>query len=111
VLTASSLPSLAPIPTINLAAGRTRECAYCHSKGYSNHPGDNAIFIYRDTAERVANELKRKPIKAGRVCFCPSSDALQPVRAVLDESCRTMRVLLEAGVGVEFVTRGTVPGR
>jgi len=30
---------------------------------------------------------------------------------VLEETYQTMRVLLESGVGVEFVTKGTIPGR
>lgn len=111
VLTASSLPCLASIPTINITAGCAHDCAYCYTKGYSQHPGDNTVILYSDTAERVAGELKRKRRKPASVYFCPSSDPFQPVDEVLDESYRAMRVLLESGVGVEFVTKGVVPGR
>jgi DNA repair photolyase len=67
--------------------------------------------VYRDTAARVEKELARKRRWPAAVYFCPSCDAFQPVDAVLEESYRTMRVLLESGVGVEFVTKGTIPGR
>ena len=67
--------------------------------------------MYRDTAARVEKELARKRRRPAAVYFCPSCDAFQPVGAVLEESYRTMRVLLESGVGVEFVTKGAIPRR
>jgi DNA repair photolyase len=111
VLTASSLPCLASVPTINITAGCAHDCAYCYTKGYSQYPGDRTVVLYTDTAERVARELKRKRSKPRSVYFCPSSDAFQPRTEILDESYRTMRILLEADVGVEFVTKGDVPRR
>ena len=111
VLTASSLPCLASVPTINITAGCAHDCVYCYTKGYSQYPGDKAVILYIDTAERVARELKRKRARPRSVYFCPSSDAFQSIGKILDESYRTMRVLLEAGVGVEFVTKGTIPKR
>lgn len=111
VLTSSSLRCLASAVTINPAAGCAHNCAYCYIKGYSHYPGDNAIVLYQDTAERVAAELRSRRTKPAYAYFCPSTDAFQPVEAVLDECYRTMRILLESGIGVRFVTKGMVPDR
>jgi DNA repair photolyase len=111
VLTASSLPCLATVPTVNITAGCAHDCAYCYIKGYSHYPGDRSVVLYSDTADRVAQELNRKRSMPRSVYFCPSSDPFQPIAEVLKESYRTMRVLLGAGVGIEFVTKGVVPGR
>jgi DNA repair photolyase len=111
VLTSSSLRCLASAVTINPATGCAHNCAYCYIKGYPNYPGDHAIVLYQDTAERVAAELRSGRAKPACAYFCPSTDAFQPVEAVLDESCRTMRIRLESGVDVRFATKGVVPNR
>jgi DNA repair photolyase len=111
VLTPSGLACLAGVPTVNVSAGCAHRCVYCYGRGYSQYPGEDTVLVYRDTAARVAKELIRKRHRPAAVYFCPSCDAFQPVGAVLEESYQTMRVLLESGVGVEFVTKGAIPGR
>ena len=111
VLTPSGLACLAGVPTVNISSGCAHRCVYCYGRGYSQYPGEGAVLVYRDTAARVEEELARKRRRPAAVYFCPSCDAFQPVDAVLEESYQTMRVLLESGVGVEFVTKGTIPGR
>jgi DNA repair photolyase len=111
VLTPSALACLAGVPTVNVSSGCAHRCVYCYGRGYSQYPGEDTVLVYRDTAVRIEKELARKRRRPAAVYFCPSCDAFQPVDAVLEESYRTMRVLLEADVGVEFVTKGIVPGR
>ncbi len=110
-LTPSSLRCLSHLPTINMTAGCVHGCAYCYIRGYSQYPGDDAVVVYRNTAEQVARELKRKRKRPIAVYFCPSSDAFMPVQEVLDQSYRTMRLLLENDIGVQFVTKGAIPDR
>ena len=111
VLTPSGLACLAGVPTVNVSSGCAHRCVYCYGRGYSQYPGERTVLVYRDTAARVEKELARKRRRPAAVYFCPSCDAFQPVDAVLEESYRTMRVLLESGVGVEFVTKGAIPDR
>jgi DNA repair photolyase len=111
VLTPSGLACLAGVPTVNVSSGCAHRCVYCYGRGYSRYPGEDTVLVYQDTAARVEKELARKRRRPAAVYFCPSCDAFQPVNAVLEESFQTMRVLLESGVGVEFVTKGTIPGR
>jgi DNA repair photolyase len=108
-LTPSHLRCLAHLPTINMTAGCVHGCAYCYIRGYSQYPGDDAVVVYRNTAEQVERELGSKRKRPVAVYFSPSSDAFMPVEEVLDQSYRTMRLLLDRGIGVQFVTKGAIP--
>ena len=111
VLTPSSIPCLRGIPSINITEGCAHECAYCYTQGYSNYPGGDRVVLLENTAELVADELRRKRRLPKRVYFSPSSDAFQPLPEVQDVTFRTMSVLLEAGVEVAFLTKGVVGER
>ena len=111
VLTPSGLACLAGVPTVNISSGCAHGCIYCYTRGYSQYPGEASVRVYRDTAMRVALELARKRRPPVSVYFCPSCDAFQPIEAVLQQSYDTMAAVLGEGVGVEFVTKGAVPGR
>lgn len=111
VLTPSALACLSGVPTVNVSSGCAHGCIYCYGRGYSRYPGEGFVRVYRDTARRVAGELARKRRRPSSIYFCPSCDAFQPVEAVLDQSYAAMAAVLEAGVDVEFVTKGTVPAR
>ncbi|QQE13478.1 hypothetical protein JD969_08480 [Planctomycetota bacterium] len=95
VLTTSKLRCLSHLPTVNMTAGCMHGCAYCYIRGYAQYPGDEAVTVYRNTAEQVEHELQKK-IKRGKplpiaVYFCPSSDTFMPVDEVLEQSYKTMK--------------------
>lgn len=108
VLTPSALPCLRQVPTLNVTEGCALGCKYCYIQGYSHYPGSDRVIVYANLAELVAAELQRKRRKPRRVYFSPSSDAFQYLPQVQDVSLRTMKVLLEAGVEVAFLTKGFV---
>jgi DNA repair photolyase len=107
-LTPSSLTCLRHLATLNVTEGCALGCEYCYIQGYSHYPGGEHVIVYENLPEVVAAELKRKHRKPRRVYFSPSSDAFQYPPQVQDVSLRTMRVLLEAGVEVAFLTKGFV---
>ena len=111
VLTPSSLPCLRRIPTINITEGCALGCTYCYIQGYSHYPGVNRIVLFENTPELIAKELGRRRRKPRRVYFSPSSDAFQYLPQVQEVSFRAMTVLLSAGVGVSFLTKGFVTQR
>ena len=108
VLTPSSLPCLREVATLNVTEGCALGCKYCYIQGYSHYPGAERVVLYENLPELVAGELKRKRRKPRRVYFSPSSDAFQYPPQIQDVSLRVMRVLLEAGVEVAFLTKGFV---
>lgn len=111
VLTPSQLPCLADVPSFNLSLGCAHGCVYCYARSYSLFPGEGRVVVYRDTAERLVAELKRKRRKPTHVYFSPSTDVFQPVDTLLDMAYEIFSVLLEKGVGIAFVTKGRIPRR
>ncbi|PKL50895.1 MAG: hypothetical protein CVV39_00840 [Planctomycetes bacterium HGW-Planctomycetes-1] len=108
-LTPSGLRCLANLPTVNISAGCVHNCVYCYTKGYSIYPGDNSIEVYENMAEEIANEIKRKRKKPTAVYFCPSCDPFQLVPEVQQITFEVMKILLENDIGVQFVTKGSMP--
>jgi DNA repair photolyase len=96
------------VATLNVTEGCVLGCEYCYIQGYSHCPGAERVVLYENLPELVGEELKRKRSKPRRVYFSPSSDAFQYPPQIQDVSLRTMRVLLEAGVEVAFLTKGFV---
>jgi DNA repair photolyase len=111
VLTPSSLPCLRRIPTINITEGCALGCTYCYIQGYSHYPGANRVVLFENTPGLIAKELRRRRRKPRRVYFSPSSDAFQYLPQVQEVSFRSMALLLNAGVGVSFLTKGFVTQR
>jgi len=109
VLTPSQLRCLSKIPTINITAGCIHNCIYCYTKGYSQYPGDGKVILFDNTADKLKQELVRKRKKPQAVYFCPSCDPFQPVYEILAQTYKAMATLLEAGIGVQFVTKAVVP--
>ena len=109
VLTPSQLRCLSKIPTINITAGCFHNCIYCYTKGYSQYPGDGKVMLFNNTADKLKQELVRKQKKPQAVYFCPSCDPFQPVSQILEQTYKTMAILLEAGIGVQFLTKAIVP--
>ncbi len=109
VLTPSALACLSAIPTINLTAGCLHDCVYCYIRGYSNYPGESKIILYEDTLERLRNELGRRHTKPHAVYFSPSSDLFQPAPEVLELSHAVLDFLFSQGIGVAFLTKGSIP--
>ncbi len=109
VLTPSQLRCLSKIPTVNITSGCFHNCIYCYTKGYSQYPGDGKVILFDNTADKLRHELARKRTKPQAVYFCPSCDPFQPVPEILDQTYKTMVILLEAGIGVQFLTKAVVP--
>jgi len=109
VLTPSQLRCLSKIPTINITAGCFHSCIYCYMKGYSQYPGDGKVILFENIADKLKKELARKRKKPQAVYFCPSCDPFQPVLQILDQTYKAMATLLEAGIGVQFLTKAVIP--
>ncbi len=111
VLTPSSLACLAHVPTVNFTAGCAHECRYCYARGYLTHPGEGKVRFYTNTLAKLREELRRKRKKPNTVYFSPSSDPFQPVPEILNMAYDVFQFLLEAEIGVAFVTKGLIPAR
>jgi DNA repair photolyase len=109
VLTPSSLACLSHMPTINLTSGCAHGCIYCYTRGYSTHPGENKVVLYRNTLEKLKAELTRKKKRPYAVYFSPSCDLFQPLPEVLELGYQILEFLFSQGIGVAFLSKGIIP--
>ena len=111
VLTPSSLACLSHMPTINLTSGCAHGCVYCYTRGYSTHPGKDKVLLYRNTLDKLKEELAHKRKRPQAVYFSPSSDIFQPVPEVIELSYSVLELLLSKSIGIAFLTKGYIPDR
>ncbi len=110
VLSASSLMCFQKRAlTINPAIGCAHQCAYCYVRGYLAYPGDGRVDVYANLVEKIGRELPRKRKKPEVVFFSTACDAFQPVPQVLKTSYDIMRILLDNGIAISFLTKGSIP--
>jgi DNA repair photolyase len=109
VLTPSSLACLSHMPTINLTSGCAHGCLYCYTRGYSTHPGEDKVVLYRNTLDKLKEELAHKRKKPQAVYFSPSSDLFQPVPEVLELGYQILEFLFSQEIGVAFLSKGKIP--
>jgi len=94
--------------TINLTRGCPHRCIYCYARGYRNYPGDDRVLLYGNTVEKLRSELFRRRRLPQTVYFSSSTDAFGPYRLLQRMTYETMRMLLEHGVAVSFLTKGYI---
>lgn len=111
VLTKSSLACLSHIPTINLTSGCAHGCVYCYTRGYPSYPGESKVVIYSNILDKLKIELARKKEKPQAVYFSPSSDLFQPVPEVLELGYSILELLFSQGIGVAFLSKGSIPDK
>jgi|Deesub1362A_J573_1020465.scaffolds.fasta_scaffold00604_25 DNA repair photolyase len=100
---------LRDVPSINITRGCMHSCVYCYARGFTDAPPKGEVYLYRNLAERLERELERKRRIPLWVSFSTASDAFQDMDEVLKVTYACMRVLLERGIGISFLTKGRIP--
>ena len=111
VLTSSSLACLAHTPAINLTSGCAHACVYCYARGYSTYPRQGAVVVYKNTLEKLKNEILGKRTKPKKVYFSPSSDIFQPIPEVSELAYSVLSFLFSRGIDIAFLTKGFIPDK
>lgn len=112
VLKPAGFGCLENIPVINLTRGCGFYCVYCYANAYRSAPSKGIVYLYDNLLDLIRSEIdnprRRKP-KPLYVCFNTSSDCFQPNKEILKTACDLMRFFLERGIGVSFLTKGSIP--
>ncbi|MCX7794841.1 MAG: radical SAM protein [Thermodesulfovibrionales bacterium] len=109
VLKQPAFGCLKDVPSINITRGCIHGCLYCYARGFSYAPPEGELHIYQDTHKFLEKELDRKRRLPQWVSFSTASDAFQNVDEILEETYSCMKLLLERGIGISFLTKGTIP--
>ncbi len=99
--------------SLNVTMGCSFSCVYCYARGYRNAPLSSEVYLYANLPEKLHGEItnprRRRPIK--QVVLNTASDCFQPHPDILDTAFRVIKVLLESGAKVSFLTKGSIPDR
>jgi DNA repair photolyase len=109
ILKPSVFGCLKDTPSINITKGCMHSCVYCYARGFTDAPPKGEVYLYQNLPERLEKELDRKKKLPVWVSFSTASDAFQNMDEILDITYRTMKLLLERGIGISFLTKGFVP--
>ncbi len=103
-------PCTEGMAAVNLSEGCHYRCLCCPQK--LTHAKDEVVRLRYNLPSILRRELesrrRRDALPAG-ILFNTASDSFQPIEALQELAAESMRVTLEAGCELHFVTRGLVP--
>jgi DNA repair photolyase len=94
--------------SLNLLAGCVHRCAFCSIRAHSSYRGNEIVYLYADTAERLANELSAMRTLPRAVLISPATDPFPPNNVVQAAAVEVAGVLAGRGVDCWFMTRGFI---
>jgi DNA repair photolyase len=111
VFTPAHFGCLEGIPTLNITNGCLFQCTYCYARGYSQAPKTGEIQLYVNLPNLLEKELLRKKVIPQWVILNTSSDCFQYHPDILHITYEVIRILLDHGIGISFLTKGLIPRR
>lgn len=111
ILTPSQFGCLRGIPTLNITNGCIFRCTYCYARGYSRAPEAGQVELYVNLPDLLKSELSRKRKVPAWVILNTSSDCFQTHPDILDVTYEVIDLLLGRGIGISFLTKGSIPHR
>jgi DNA repair photolyase len=111
VLTPAHFGCLEGIPTLNITNGCLFQCTYCYARGYSQAPKKGEVYLYTNLPNLLEEELLEKRALPQWVILNTSSDCFQSHPDILHVTYRIIEILLDYGIGISFLTKGTISFR
>jgi DNA repair photolyase len=111
VLTSAQFGCLDGIPTLNITNGCIFECTYCYARGYSQAPRKGEVYLYANLPSLLKEELLRKKVIPQWVILNTSSDCFQQHPDIVNITYEVIRILVDRGIGISFLTKGLIPHR
>jgi DNA repair photolyase len=111
ILTPAQFGCLEGIPTLNITNGCIFQCTYCYARGYRQAPQKGEVDLYVNLPELLTDELLRKKQIPQWVILNTSSDCFQHHPDILNITYEVMRILIDRGIGISFLTKGFIPHR
>jgi DNA repair photolyase len=111
VLTPAQFGCLEGVPTLNITNGCIFECTYCYARGYTQAPRKGEVYLYANLPDLLREELARKKVLPQWVILNTSSDCFQHHPDILNITYEVIRILVDRGIGISFLTKGIIPYR
>jgi len=111
VLKSPAFGCLRGIPSVNLTRGCLHACVYCYARAFPETP-KGEVWLYKNLPERLREEIQRRKARGNlpsAVTFSTASDLFQPHPKIQKMALTVLRLVLEAGLTVSFLTKGRLP--
>ncbi len=98
-------------PSVNLTRGCLHACVYCYARAFPETPRAE-VWLYENLPEKLSEEIRRLSLRVklpSSVTFSTASDLFQPHPEVRNLALRVLKIVLEAGLRVSFLTKGYIP--
>jgi DNA repair photolyase len=102
------MPDHQGVLSLSLTRGCGHRCTFCSVRAQPSYPGDEVLYLYGDSAERLEEELAHLAATPTAVLISPSCDPFPPLARVQAESARVVNVLASHGIEVWLMTRGFI---
>jgi DNA repair photolyase len=96
---------------LNITRGCVHRCPFCSVRASPNYPGNDEVFLFANTADRLETELAACDPLPRAVYLSPATDPFPPITAIQDEVAEVVRVLARHGVAAWLMTRGLIRSR
>jgi DNA repair photolyase len=93
---------------LNLTRGCAHRCGFCSVRASPSYPGNEVLYLYVDTADRLHTELSTSHPKPRAVFLSPATDPFPPLAEVQSEAARVVATLARHGVEAWLMTRGLI---
>jgi DNA repair photolyase len=94
--------------SLNLAQGCVHRCAFCSIRAHSAYRGDEVVYLYGDTSERLREELEALQRPPRAVVISPATDPFPPVDTIQAAAVEAACLLAEHGIEAWLMTRGFI---
>ncbi|HYA91176.1 MAG TPA: radical SAM protein [Thermodesulfobacteriota bacterium] len=111
VLTPAQFGCLKGIPTLNITNGCLFQCTYCYARGYRQAPPQGEVYLYVNLPNLLKEELEKKKVLPQWAILNTASDCFQPHPDILNATYEVIQILIDHGVGISFLTKGSIPHR
>jgi DNA repair photolyase len=111
VLAPAQFGCLKGIPTLNITNGCLFQCTYCYARGYRQAPQKGEVHLYVNLPNLLKKEFLSKKIVPRWVILNTSSDCFQYHPDILNVTYEVIQILLNWGIGISFLTKGSIPHR
>ncbi len=109
VLKCPAFGCLKGVPAVNVTRGCLHRCSYCYARSFPETP-QGEVHLYDNLPQKLSREITSRRRLPQMVTFSTASDLFQPHPEILKITYLSLKVLLEAGIGVSFLTKGRISG-
>src|SRR5438128_9731874 len=74
--------------SLNLTRGCVHRCPFCSVRAHPSYVGDEAVYLFRETARRLDKDLATRRKRPRAVFISPSTDPFPPFAEIQAETAR-----------------------